>query len=321
MYYRMNRRIAFTLVELLVVIAIIGMLVALLLPAVQSAREAARRTTCTNRMRQSSLGILGYQAATQYFPPGRTGCDDTGDQMSHKVCPPGLPASKKTAASGFVEILPYIEYHDLYNDLDIGNGGLWNRNVDDLGWYNDRSKCKGIKKHLEILHCPSDPSKEISDVYLPVHAATASFALVQGTIGPDAPVHIAKYENDGLFVYVTRRKPAQVTDGLSKTSMIGEVVLSDVWESSNTWSYALVNADCLRTTRNPLNTQPGAGVVLERQNGAFGSHHPGGANFCYADGHIKFMDNTVNQHVYMAYSTMRGSDAFAPTFESAAPRR
>ena len=94
---------AFTLVELLVVIAIVGLLIAMSLPAVLSAREAARRTTCVSRMRQSGLGILEYQSATAYFPPGRTGCDDTGDEMSHKVCPPGLPPTKKTAASGFVE--------------------------------------------------------------------------------------------------------------------------------------------------------------------------------------------------------------------------
>ena len=301
-------RLAFTLIELLVVVSIIGMLVGILLPAVQSAREAARRTTCVNSLRQSSLGILEYQAAVGYFPPGRTGCDDTGDEMLHKVCPPGLPPSEKTAASGFVEILPYIEHHDLYNDLDIGHGGLWNRNVDDLAWYKDRAKCKGIKRNIELLRCPSDPSREISDVYDPVKAATASYALVQGTLGPDAPLHVAKFENDGMFLYVLRRKPAQITDGLSKTSMVGEVVLSDSWESSNTWSYALVNADCLRTTRNPLNTQPGAGVVLERQNGAFGSYHFGGANFAFADGHVEFIADGIQQSIYQAQSTVRGNE-------------
>lgn len=306
-----NHRLAFTLVELLVVVAVIGLLVALLLPAVQSAREAARRSTCASRMRQSALGILEYQAATHYFPPGRTGCDDTGDEMLHGICPAGLLPSQKTAASGFVEILPYIEHHDLYNDLDIGHGGLWNRNVDDLGWYKDPAKCKGIKQHIDILHCPSDPSREISDVYDPVKAATASYALVQGTLGPDSPIHIAKFENDGLFLYVVRRKPAQVTDGLSKTTMVGEVVLSDSWESSNTWSYALVNSDCLRTTRNALNTQPGAGIVLERQNGAFGSYHSGGANFAFADGHVEFIDEAIESRIYRAQSTIRGEDTVA----------
>ena len=86
--------------------------------------------------------------------------------------------------------------------------------------------------------------------------------------------------------------------------MVGEVVLADVWESSNTWSYALVNADCMRSTRNPLNTQPGSGIVRERQNGAFGSQHPGGANFCYADGHVQFVTDSIDTDVYRALSTI-----------------
>lgn len=301
---------AFTLVELLVVIAIIGMLVGLLLPAVQSARESARRTTCANRLRQSGLAILQYQSSQSYFPPGRTGCDDTGDEMSISTCPPGLPPTQKTAASGFVEVLPYMEYQALYNDLDIEHGGLWNRNVDDLAWYRDKSKCKGIKQSIEELRCPSDSSRLLSDVYDPVTAATSSYALVQGTLGPDAPPHVTKFENDGLFVYVLRRSPAHVIDGLSRTSMLGEVVLADAWESSNTWSYALANADCLRTTRNPLNTQPGAGTVLERQNGAFGSSHPGGANFCYADGHIDFVEDSIELRIYQMQSTIRGKEVY-----------
>ena len=270
---------AFTLIEVLVVIAIIGLLTVLLLPAVSAAREAARRVSCVNNMKQTGIGILAYESARGRFPPGRVGCDDTGDEMDHDVCRRGLPATGKSAASGFVEVLPFIEYANLYNELDIENGGLWNRNVDDLNWYKDRSKCRGIKKRVETFVCPSDVAEPISDVYLPVKAATASYAFVQGSLGPDAPLHIAKFENDGMFLYVRTRRSKDVTDGLSKTAMVGEVVLADVWESSNTWSYALVNADCLRTTRNPLNTQPGSGVVRERQNGAFGSQHSGGRQF------------------------------------------
>ena len=302
-----QNRSAFTLVELLVVIAIIGVLTALLLPAVQAARESARRVSCVNNIRQTGLGIIAFEGARGHFPPGRTGCDDTGDEMDHFVCRRGLSSEHKTAASGFVEILPFIERQDLYNGLDIEHGGLWNRNVDDLGWYKDRSKCRGIKQRIPTFVCPSDDSEVLSDVYLPVRAATASYALVQGTIGPDAPLHVAKFENDGMFLYVLKRKSKDVIDGLSKTSMVGEVALADTWESSNTWSYALVNADCLRTTRNPLNTQPGDGIVRERQNGAFGSHHPGGANFCYADGHIEFVSDSIDKAVYQATSTIRGT--------------
>jgi prepilin-type processing-associated H-X9-DG protein len=305
--YRQTRS-AFTLVELLSVVAITGMLVAMLLPAIQAAREAARRTSCANSIRQAGLGFIQYEVARHYFPPGRTGCDDTGDLMQHAVCPPGLPPEKKTAASGFVEILPFIELAALYQSLDIENGGLWNRNVDDLGWYKDRSKYKAIRQRIQILVCPSDSSSAVSDVYLPVKAATTSYALVQGTLGPDSPLHLSKFENDGMFSYVLKRRAAHITDGLSRTLMLGEVVLSDTWESSNTWSYALVNADCLRSTRNPLNTRPGAGVVRQRQNGAFGSEHPGGANFCYADGRVRFVDDAIDSTIYRAQSTIRGAD-------------
>ncbi len=265
----------FSLVELLVVIAILGTLAAMLLPAIQTARESARRLTCSNHQKQVGLAILSYEAAHQVFPAGRIGCDDTGETMRVSVCPPGLPTEKKTGASGFVEILPQLEEQPLYDRIDVNQGGLWNRNVDDLTWYGDREKCRGVKERLEILVCPSESSAPISDVYAPVTAATSSYAFVQGTCGPDFPTHVAKFENDGLFLYVIRRQGKQVTDGTSNTTMLGEVVLSDTWESSNTWSYALVNADCLRTTANPLNTDPGAGMTLERQNGAFGSQHPG----------------------------------------------
>ena len=84
----------FTLVELLVVITIIGILIALLLPAIQAARESARRATCSNHQKQVGLAILSYETAQGVFPAGRIGCDDTGDTMSISVCPPGLSPEK-----------------------------------------------------------------------------------------------------------------------------------------------------------------------------------------------------------------------------------
>ena len=297
-------RRAFSLVELLAVIAIIGVLVALLLPAVQAAREAARRTSCLSRQKEVGLAILSYEMRKGEYPAGRIGCDDTGDNMNISVCPPGLAPEEKTGASGFVEILPELEQQALFDQIAVYEGGLWNRNVDDLGWYSDRGKCRGVKDRLEILVCPSDTSAAISEVYVPVKAATSSYAFVQGSLGPDVASHLAKYENNGLFLYVRRRRADQVSDGLSQTFMIGEVVSSDTWESSNTWSYALVHADCLRTTENPLNTRPGAGITVERQNGAFASYHPGGAIFSYGDGHAEFIEDGIEFKAYQALSTI-----------------
>ena len=89
--------------------------------------------------------------------------------------------------------------------------------------------------------------------------------------------------------------------------MMGEVILTDTFESSNTWTYALVHADCLRTTRNPLNRHPGEGILLHGQNGAFGSRHPGGATFCLADGHVKTLSDQISHNIYREYSTTRGT--------------
>ena len=304
-----NRVRAFSLVELLVVIAIVGTLIALLLPAVQAARESARRATCTNHQKTVGLAILSYEASHGFFPAGRIGCDDTGDTHDIAVCPPQLPAEKKTGASGFVELLPQLEQQPLYDRIDVDQGGLWNRNVDDLRWYGDPGKCRGVKEPLAVLVCPSGQAEPLSAVYAPVSAATSSYAFVHGSRGPDFPAHVAKYENNGMFLYVHRRRAKQVVDGLSNTLMLGEVTLSDTWESSNTWSYALVNADCLRSTANPLNTRPGAGQhLVERQNGAFSSRHPGGAVFCFADGHVSFLVEAVEMAVYRGASTIAGED-------------
>jgi prepilin-type N-terminal cleavage/methylation domain-containing protein/prepilin-type processing-associated H-X9-DG protein len=300
---------AFTLVELLVAISILGALSALLLPAVQSAREAARRTTCAIRQKQLGQAILSFEGTYRTFPAGRIGCDDTGETTDISVCPPGLASAKKSGASGFVEILPQLEQQSLYDQIAVTKGGLWNRNVDDLEWYSDPGKSRGIKENLRVLVCPSETSQSLSEVYAPVIAATSSYAFVQGSRGPNVATTIVKFDNDGLFLYVLRRKANQVVDGLSNTVMLGEVVLTDTWESSNTWSYALVNADCLRSTANPLNTRPGAGTTVERQNGAFASRHPNGALFCYADGHVQFLTDEIDRAAYKAASTI---DGYAP---------
>jgi prepilin-type N-terminal cleavage/methylation domain-containing protein/prepilin-type processing-associated H-X9-DG protein len=296
--------IGFTLVELLVVISILGVLIALLLPAIQSAREAARRTTCFNNQKQVGLAVIGYETARRQYPAGRLGCDDWGETHPIPICPPGLSPEKKTAASGYVLILPYLEMQPLFDLLNVASGGLWNRNVSDIYWYYDPGKNKGIKEIIPTMVCPSEQADRISYVYQPIAAATASYALVHGSIGPGMPEEEVRYFNNGLFVYVQSRRAKEITDGLANTMMQGEVVLSDTWESSNTWSYARPHADSLRTTLNPLNTWPGTGEMVERRNGAFGSFHPSGAVFTFADGHLQFVSDTIDLATYRALSTI-----------------
>ncbi|QDT73697.1 DUF1559 domain-containing protein [Lacipirellula limnantheis] len=298
-------RPGFTLVELLVVTAILGSLIAIIFPAVQAAREAARRQGCSDHLKQLSLAVAEYEAAERQFPAGRVGCDDTADVP---VCPPGLSPERKTAASGFVTLLPYLEQQPLHAQLAVDQGGLWNRNIDDLGWFANPRKAAGVAQRLPLLVCPSDEAEAISDVYAPVLAATGSYAFVQGTKGPAAPRPKAKYDNDGMFVYVTPRRAGEISDGLSRTMLIGEVIMAHTWESSNTWTYARLNADCLRTTEYILNTQPGQGTSYERQNGAFGSNHPQGGFFAFADGHVEFLADQIDHGLYRAMSTIAGEE-------------
>ena len=135
--HKNQSRKAFTLVELLVVVAIVGILIAMLLPAVQSVREAARRVSCMNNLRQVGLAILNFESANMLLPPGRVGCDDIGQRMPVSQCDADLTPEEKNGASGFVSILPQLELGALSNQLDIRNGGLWNRDIDDLEWWQN----------------------------------------------------------------------------------------------------------------------------------------------------------------------------------------
>ena len=304
----------FTLVELLVVIAIIGILIGMLLPAVQTVRESARRTSCQNNFRQIGLAISNYESTLGSMPPGRVGCDDLGDSMSVPECPPGLTSEEKNGASGFVVLLPFLELGNLEEQLALDDGGLWNRDVDDIAWYmNFATKREGVRSELSILWCPSENGDRMSTVYQPLRAATSSYAFNSGSLGPNSDELVTAYDNNGAFGYRRARSLSEVGDGLSNSFFVGEVTRPDIWESSNIWSYAIVNADCLRTTDNPINTRPGAGDTIERRNGAFASSHPGGSLFVYGDGHVQFISNGIEQRLYQALSTINGGEVTGST--------
>ena len=298
----------FTLVELLVVIAIIGILVGLLLPAVQAVRESARRSSCQNNLRQIGLAIGTYESARRKLPPGRIGCDDTGDIMVIPGCPYGLSSENKMGASGFVSILPQLEQQGLYDQLAVDVGGLWNRDVQDLDWYDIQSKHDAVKQHLSVYWCPSEPANQMSMVYYPVKAATATYALCNGSLGPESPNYITKYQNNGAFVYRRQFKLRDFFDGLSNTMLVGEVIQPDVRESSNIWNYAVANVDSLRSTSNPLNTAPGDGMTFELHNGAFASRHPGGASFAFGDGSVRFVRDDISLYIYQGLSTIAAGE-------------
>ncbi len=314
----MTRRPAFTLVELLVVIAIIGILVALLLPAVQAARESARRMQCTNNLKQVALSSHNFHDIRKAFPPG-----------VYQLSFPSSPAYR--GVSLFVKLLPYIEQNNL------GDG--WDE-VDPLT-NTVGGNASRTATVLPILICPSD--------VIPVNPVSTGSNRWYGITSYGGNGGMRSYDpqfasNDGVFFVIgpgSQTDPigqpirmADVTDGLSNTLLFGERSHFDRNHDSfaanipspgggqflnamgtiGWWAPSggrLAGGDVTLSAYAPINFSPpadfhgGATMVPpatdfisyryynERRVSAFGSLHPGGANFALADGSVRFISETI----------------------------
>jgi prepilin-type N-terminal cleavage/methylation domain-containing protein len=317
------KRPAFTLVELLVVIAIIGILVALLLPAIQAAREAARRAQCTNHLRNIVEATLLYEGANKKLPPGRYGCDGT---EKNNNCAPLDPWRR--AASGFLPMLPFLEEQPLFDSIDF-KVGPW-RAPDNACEKDPSANLHGTNQNLvstqvSIMSCPSDtklPFAEWNDK----REATGSYAFCVGTVGPSCGTSFkAKYKKngaDGMFMYVegTDRHGIPfriITDGTSKTIALGETADGHLNETRNRWTAAGRYVDSMRTTQNPMNTPPDippfADLEGYRTTGCFASKHPGGAHFAFGDARVEFLSEDIAIDLYQAMSTRQGEDGITAT--------
>lgn len=315
------RRLGFTLIELLVVIAIIGILIALLLPAVQAAREAARRSQCSNSLKQIALAAINFESATKQFPKGRLSCDGA----NYGPCD-GMSKAQRLGTSAFVAILPHIEEQTLYDMFGVENGGMWHNHpfTDRTLWFTDAKKREAIAARPAIYVCPSSTAEPFVDKshyawesFL--RPATGSYAACMGTNGPSVgnDAKLLKLENNGMFVYYYARRIKHISDGLSKTLSFGEVQEGHSAVTSNIWSTAQRLADSMRSTENAINTPPGQGTLItwgdqinKGANGAFGSHHGGGAQFAFGDGHVTFIsENVDHENVYQPLSTIALGEA------------
>ncbi len=308
-------RTAFTLVELLVVIAIIGVLVSLLLPAVQAAREAARRSQCQNNLKQLCLAALNYEGANEALPPGRYGCD-TGTSNCQ-------PIEWSRGASGFLVLLPFIEQQSLFASIDFKDGP-WktpdNTCERDDGSGTHGKNAKLIATPLTAMNCPSDMKEQFVQ-FKSREEATGSYAFCSGTKGaPNGSGFNAKYRKNGangVFVYIegTKRHGTplkEITDGTSNTIFLGETVDGHLAETRNRWTAAGRYVDSFRQTQFPMNTttELADGYVSGGYEavGAFASRHAGGSQFAYGDGRVQFISEDIAIGLYWAASTHAGDD-------------
>lgn len=211
----------FTLVELLVVIAIIGILVALLLPAIQAAREAARRTQCTNNMKQIGLAMLNYESSKKHLPLAYTP-NFTG-QIGYGSCPgtnkPGNPSNGLKAHFVLTFILPYMEQQPLYDRIDLNQH--WDSST--LSTTKNTKNVEVVKIDLPDLLCPSTerrPGTYTTDYYTMVDILDSPYcSLIEGT-----GLAKSKRSVDRLLGMLQDipTKIKTVTDGLSKTFMFFE---------------------------------------------------------------------------------------------------
>ena len=328
----------FTLIELLVVIAIIGVLVALLLPAVQSAREASRRAKCTNNLRQIGLAMHNYHDAMNRFPSA----------LTYVAGSPDVPTG---IGSPFAAILPYLDQQNVQNLLDA------ERDV----WTGVSTTVAQIA--IDTFICPSDtaPTSYQYDFFttlaFPVGDTfgSDSYGLNKGVndaqslspgFGPSPVTH-----ESGMFDFNAFRTIAQVRDGTSNTFFVGEAaggfpichgigcdepagdrISVHFWlvggHSQPGWvtNFGFIYSGNKCSTVERLNKNPVTDSVHDVDNTFdntpsfrggphwvtnFRSFHPGGANFLFVDGSVRFVKETIDMSAYRSLSTIKGGEVIS----------
>ncbi|WP_428305683.1 DUF1559 domain-containing protein [Lacipirellula sp.] len=325
----------FTLVELLVVIAIIGTLVALLLPAVQAAREASRRMACMNNIRQVGIALLNYHDATTRFPHGSYNYIDI-----HTSTPSPYDGAQNRRC-WMQDVLPYMEQQALY--------ARFSAFMKTHNFAYDFPECS---TPISMLMCPSDPANPKTQTFSFSSAGVTGppasldgMGASQGFSGnyvtcsgstyfnpgpalPNKPAYKNSADLDGLFFAVSKIRMKDVLDGSSNTAMLGELILSpDSGDDDMRGRYynscgGVVNF----TTLYPPNTSTADRTNWLSQNAvpeapAFPcsrcfqqdaylstrSYHQGGASMVNADGSVHFVADGIDPRVYQGFGSRNGS--------------
>lgn len=274
---RIRPRHGFTLVELLVVIAIIGVLVALLLPAVQAAREAARATQCKNSIRQVGLALHNYHDIHLRLPPGWI-----ADQ------PEGVPGW-----GWMVSILPQLEQGPLHDNVIKRNLPV-----------SDPSNKEAREQVLKILLCPTDPTPKqfeltAEDDSPMFNVSRGNYVGVFGTLElEDNPT-----AGDGAFYFLSQTRFSDITDGLSSTMLVGE---RGTRLGNSLWQGVVPGAAeaMVRIVGTGDHTPNHPASHFDD----FSSFHPSGVHFAVADGSVRRIDDHIDLAVYQSLLTRAGGE-------------
>lgn len=303
-------RAGFTLVELLVVIAIIGILIALLLPAVQAAREAARRTQCKNNLKQLSLGVLLYADAHKEYPAG--------------AVTPGPCCTSKSYTNWAIETLPFIEQQPLYSQY---------KQKPDFN--EDAINQAFVQTKLPDHSCPSDANVEFLESPATGAGSTLKFRIssyrgCSGRLdagsygyftGPNTTSGVGDLKHRGVltsteYLGVKPVKFRQITDGISKTLLIGESVSKNPHRRSTFWAYSYGShnkSEVYTESRSLLDDYDecallGGSTSPNACKRSWSSKHPGGFHFSVSDGSVGFVSVNVDIYALAGMASIAGGE-------------
>ena len=320
-----SQRFAFTLVELLVVITIIGILIALLLPAVQAAREAARRMQCTNNLKQIGLALASYESSARAFPMGVYWSSTSGTSGGRN--------------GWVIAILPYLELKNIYESLNLIPTSGWSC----YGGVNDAV----YTNNLAAYRCPSDDAGTYSSG--PHQLSRSNYV---GCFSPDGTLveksaYPKRFSYDpgpttnpatarAIFNWNISRLVADVSDGTSNTIAVSETIAGkngDLrgcwWEEygysysnartpnssipDSVWSSAVPYGCCESTPDAPCD---GSSPFWSTENYAARSRHPGGVNGCLLDGSVHFIFDQIDLAAWHALGSIDGGEPITGDWNS-----